>query len=148
MLLFFSLNLILLHELQDMKDKEVGPVVRFYLPTRTVPWGQTPDIGCLVQRSWWQVGADTRGKAWTVSKLKGRRFGTQWETVAKRWISRIALFLKSSWPAREKVFIVLPITWLLMEASYLNNSLLSLCCTRAMCKINEDWAVEYCSTFY
>lgn len=37
MLLFFSLNLILLHELQDMKDKEVGPVVRFYLPTRAVP---------------------------------------------------------------------------------------------------------------
>lgn len=37
MLLFFSLNSILFHELQDMKDKEVGPVVRFYLPTRTVP---------------------------------------------------------------------------------------------------------------
>lgn len=36
MLLFFSLNLILFHELQDMKDKEVGPVVRAYLPTLAV----------------------------------------------------------------------------------------------------------------
>lgn len=49
--------------------------------------------------------------------------------------------LKKQLTCKGKDFIVLPITWLLMEASYLNNSL--LCCTRAMCKIKEDWAVEY-----
>ena len=55
--------------------------------------------------------------------------------------------LKKQLTCKGKDFIVLPITCLLMEASYLNNSLLSLCCTRTMCKINEDWVVEYCSTF-
>ncbi|XP_078247449.1 exocyst complex component 6 isoform X10 [Pogona vitticeps] len=46
-----TLQLAFIDLRQDMKDKEVSPVVRFYLPTRTVPRGQTPDICCSVQKS-------------------------------------------------------------------------------------------------
>lgn len=76
MLLFFSLNLILLHELLGMKDQEVGPVVNF-----TCPPGFCPEVKLLIFAVLNREADDKyeliQEESYSHIKAEGKRIGTQ-----------------------------------------------------------------------